>query len=102
VADLHGPNINSEPDRPAISARNARYGLVLFFVYLLFYGSYVLANVFAGEQMERTPLAGVNVAILSGFGLILAAFVLALVYGWLCRAAGEPTDQLPGDKAAGR
>ena len=32
--------------------------------------------------MEATPIAGVNVAILYGFGLIISAFVLALIYGF--------------------
>jgi hypothetical protein len=35
--------------------------------------------------MEALPLAGVNLAVLYGFALILAAFVLALLYGVLCR-----------------
>jgi uncharacterized membrane protein (DUF485 family) len=66
-------------------SRNARIGLVLFFVYLVLYGGFVLVSAFAPAVMETTLLAGVNLAILYGFGLILAAFVLALVYGWLCR-----------------
>jgi uncharacterized membrane protein (DUF485 family) len=36
--------------------------------------------------MEITPLWGVNLAILYGFGLIVAALALALIYAWLCRA----------------
>lgn len=64
--------------------RNTRQGLVLFCVYLVLYGGFVLTNAFAPELMEKTPLAGVNLAILSGFGLILAAFVLAVVHGVLC------------------
>ena len=31
-------------------------------------------------------MAGVNLAILYGFGLIIAALVLALLYGWLCKS----------------
>ena len=38
--------------------------------------------------MENTSPAS-RVAILSGFGLIIAAFVLALIYGWLCRVPDE-------------
>jgi hypothetical protein len=38
--------------------------------------------------MERTPFAGVNLAIWYGFGLIVAAIFLALVYGWACGASG--------------
>jgi uncharacterized membrane protein (DUF485 family) len=69
--------------------RNTRQGLVLFFVYLVLYGGFVLINAFAPETMEKTPLAGVNLAILSGFGLILAAFLLAVIYGLLCRGRSD-------------
>lgn len=65
--------------------RNARFGLVLFFVYLMLYGGFVLLAAFSPATMQRTPLAGVNLAVWYGFGLIVAAIVLALLYGWLCR-----------------
>jgi uncharacterized membrane protein (DUF485 family) len=67
------------------SARRARYGLVLFAFYLALYGGFVLLNAFAPSLMEVT-LAGVNLAVLYGLGLIAAAFLLALLYDWLCRA----------------
>lgn len=76
---------------------NARLGLVLFFVYLAFYAGFVLLAAFSPETMERTPWAGVNLAIWYGFALIVAAFVLALIYGALCssternRREAEPT-----------
>jgi uncharacterized membrane protein (DUF485 family) len=70
--------------------RNARVGLWLFFIYLAIYGGFVLLAAFSPATMQRTPLAGVNVAIWYGFGLIAGALVLALLYGWLCRVE-EPT-----------
>ena len=72
--------------------RNARIGLALFAVYLLLYGGFVGLAAFAPARMEATPLAGVNVAIWYGFGLIIAAMLLALVYGWVCRA-GMPSQR---------
>ena len=76
-------------DAPAESratiARNSRYGLWLFGVYLLLYGAYVLITAFAPWIMRREPFAELNIAILSGFGLIAAAILLAFIYGWLCR-----------------
>jgi uncharacterized membrane protein (DUF485 family) len=68
-------------------ASNARIGFVLFCVYLPLYGGFVFLNAYAPEAMEATPIKGVNLAILYGFGLIVAAFVLALVYGYLCNPA---------------
>lgn len=72
---------------------NARVGLILFTVYLLLYGGFVLLNAFATETMEWTPVAGVNLAILYGFGLIVAALMLAVLYGLLCKPAREQDER---------
>ena len=72
-----------------MSTRNTRIGLSLFAVYLLLYGTFVLLAAFSPDVMEATPLAGVNLAIWYGFGLIVAALVLALVYGWVCRLSSR-------------
>lgn len=72
--------------------RNAAIGMVLFVVYLVLYGGFVFLNAFSAETMESTPLPGINLAILYGFGLIIAAFVLAMVYGFLCRGTGTDAD----------
>lgn len=77
--------------------RNARLGLVLFLIYLVLYGGFTLLAAFAPGVMERTPAAGVNLAVWYGFGLIAAALVLALIYGWLCRNS-EPGRPDPGEK----
>ncbi len=80
----------------AMQTGNARLGLWLFGFYSLLYGAFVFVNAFAPAAMERTldvtgtplaALAGVNLAILSGFGLIVVAILLALLYGVLCSPA---------------
>ncbi len=73
-----------------MESSNARIGLVLFGVYLILYGGFVAINALSPQTMEMTPLAGVNLAILYGFGLIIAALILALIYGWICR--GDDTE----------
>jgi uncharacterized membrane protein (DUF485 family) len=73
-----------------MQSRNARVGLWLFFIYLAIYAVFVLLAAFSPATMQRTPLAGVNFAIWYGFGLIAGAFVMALLYGWLCRVE-QPT-----------
>lgn len=77
-----------------MQSRNARLGHLLFVIYTILYGAYVLLNAFSPETMEKTPLLGLNLAILSGFGLIAAAFLFAMLYGVLCTADGdiEPND----------
>ena len=81
-----------------MQARNLKIGLALFAVYLVLYGGFVLINAFSPESMEATPFAGVNLAILSGFGLIIAAFLLALLYGFLCRGADETDVKTGGEE----
>lgn len=86
-----GPVTPDEPHDPVTAARNARIGLWLFTIYLALYGGFVLINAFVPRWMAITPLWGINLAILYGMGLIVAAVGLSLVYCWLCRrpAAGS-------------
>ena len=88
---------NAPDESRATITRNSRYGLWLFGVYLLLYGAYVLTTAFAPQVMQRTALVGLNIAILSGFGLIAAAILLAFIYGWLCRnsASADETPRSP-------
>ena len=85
----HGPLHPKEVEDPQIAARNARYGMVLFLIYLAFYGGFVGLNAFAPAQMDSSPAFGLNLATLYGFALIVAAMILALVYSWFCR--GRPS-----------
>lgn len=71
--------------------RTSRLGLVLFGLYLVLYGGFVLLNMIAPTTMEATPLWGINTAVLYGFGLIVAAIVLALIYELFTNdGEGEP------------
>jgi uncharacterized membrane protein (DUF485 family) len=62
------------------SLRNARWGLLLFSIYFIFYAGFIGLNTFAPEIMSKTWWGGVNVAIWYGMALIAAAFGLAIVY----------------------
>lgn len=77
----------SQPDVPPQDTshieRNARLGLWLFGLYLLLYGGFVGISAFRPQAMDVVVVAGVNLAIVYGFGLIVAAIVLALIYVWL-------------------
>jgi uncharacterized membrane protein (DUF485 family) len=64
-----------------IDRHNARWGLVLFAIYVALYLGFMILAAFDPELMAKpTPLAGVNLAIVYGVGLIVAALVLAFVY----------------------
>jgi len=70
--------------------RNARYGLILFAIYVALYAGFIYLAVFQRESMALLLPGGVNLAIAYGFGLIIAALALALLYMALCsRPASE-------------
>lgn len=72
-----------------MQTNHSRLGLVLFFLYLLLYGGFMLINTFSPSTMEATPVAGLNVAILYGSGLIIAAFVFAIIYGMFAKSTED-------------
>ncbi|MDZ4689445.1 MAG: DUF485 domain-containing protein [Planctomycetaceae bacterium] len=87
----HGSASPAEVEDPVASRRNARNGLKLFAIYFTFYCGFVGLNAFWPDAMT-TDIAGINLAVWYGLGLIVAAFGLALVYMALCRGpVGTPT-----------
>ena len=80
-------------------ARNARYGLWLFAIYVLFYAGFVAISAFKFDAL-RAEVGGVNLAIAYGLGLIVLAFVLALIYMAMTRNEGTP-DAAGGAGAGG-
>ena len=72
-------------DHPHVVSRNARVGLVLFAIYVLLYGGFIFLAVFQTPLMGMSVFAGMNLAIAYGFGLIIAALVLAVIYMIICR-----------------
>ena len=79
-------------------SRNTGTGLFLFFIYLVYYGWFVLKNAFAPQSMEATSFFGVNAAVVHGFGLIVAAFVLAVIYEILCKPEETIKDEQPQEE----
>jgi len=74
---------------PETVSRNARVGLWLFLVYLILYAGFMGLNAFAPHKMAEAPFGGINLAVLYGLLLIVAAFLLALVYVFLVRNRAE-------------
>ena len=79
------PHPHPDDHHPETVSRNARVGLWLFLVYLILYGGFMALNAFAPQKMSAAPFGGVNLAVLYGLLLIVAAFVLAMVYVFLVR-----------------
>jgi uncharacterized membrane protein (DUF485 family) len=85
MAGFDHSHVPEEARDPEVERFNARLGIVLFAVYLIAYVAFVLINAFRPAIMDETPFAGINLAVLSGLGLIVGALVLAVVYAWFCR-----------------
>jgi uncharacterized membrane protein (DUF485 family) len=58
----------------------SRLGLVLFWIYVFLYGSFMGLVLVRPDLLSWRPFGGVNLAIASGMGLIAAALILAVVY----------------------
>lgn len=71
--------------RPAYS----KPGLFLFAIYLALYGGFIYLCAFRLDWMRRPGLGGVNHATWYGFTLIVAAFLMALLYMFLSRKEAE-------------
>lgn len=82
---MHHSTHSDEVRDPVVEAYNARLGLWLFALYSLAFLGFVLLNALWPASMEMVVVAGLNLAITYGFGLILGAFVLALIYASCCR-----------------
>ena len=62
-----------------------RLGVWMFLLYAVIYAGFVAINVFKPKLMEVRVIFGLNLAVFYGFGLIVMALVLALIYNALCR-----------------
>ena len=79
---LHEPAAAEEKD--AASEWKAKLGIKLFWLYSIIYMGFVGIAVFAPEKMKTPVLAGTNLAIIYGMGLIIFAILLGLVYNYVC------------------
>ncbi len=90
---LHEPAARSGPD-PA-QAYKSKLGVRMFLVYAITYASFVALNIISPLSMEKTIFLGLNLAVVFGFGLIIFALVLALIYNYAC---GLKEKELSTDK----
>ncbi len=79
---LHEPAAQQKSD-PA-SGYKTIIGGWMFLLYALIYIGFVAINILDAKMMERTVFMGLNLATTYGFGLIIFAMILALVYNALC------------------
>jgi len=78
-------SLAKDQEKKAVVAHNRRMGVILFIVYVIFYGGFMALSAFSPETMSEPFLGGVNVAVVYGFALIIVPLLLAFVYMKLCR-----------------
>lgn len=64
--------------------RNSRLGIIMFLIYVVFYGGFMLLSAFKPEVMSSPSLAGINLSVIYGFLLIVLAIIFAVIYMVLC------------------
>lgn len=77
----------------AASAYKTRVGLILFALYGLVYVGFVAINTINPTAMGQVIFAGLNLAVIYGFGLIILAIVMGLIYNVLCSRAEDNMNQ---------
>jgi len=79
---LHKPAADSGPDHA--SEYKMRLGAWMFSLYGLVYVGFVVVNLANPLLMEKIVFLNLNLAVAYGFGLIVFALVLALIYNHMC------------------
>ncbi len=78
----HGPTTDWGEDKAA--GYKSRLGIYLFIFYSLVYAIFVAINVLSPKSMGAIIFAGLNLASIYGFGLIVLAIIMGLIYNHLC------------------
>jgi len=79
---LHEPAAKNARD--VDTPYKTRLGVRMFLVYAVVYAAFVAINVIKPVLMERVIAFGLNLAVVYGFGLIIFALILALIYNHVC------------------
>jgi len=66
------------------SKKKAKLGVWLFIVYTIVYAIFVAIGVLNYEAMGKIVWGNQNLAVVFGFGLIVLAIVMGLIYNWIC------------------
>lgn len=66
-------------------SRNARLGLLFFFVYAAIYIGFVAICTFRYDWMGTIVFGGLNLAVVYGMSLIALAVVMAVIYMLVCK-----------------
>ena len=78
----HGPAVKLDADYA--SAQKAKLGIWLFFFYSFVYAIFVYIGVADSDLLGEKVLGGQTLGVVYGFGLIILAILLGLIYNHIC------------------
>ncbi len=94
---LHEPATKDTSKDNAIEFKT-RIGIFMFIAYGLVYAGFVGMNLMKPDSMEIVVFSGLNLSVVYGFGLIVLALAMALVYNHLCTAKEHALNRPEGSK----
>ncbi|PKO18102.1 hypothetical protein CVU37_07215 [candidate division BRC1 bacterium HGW-BRC1-1] len=93
---LHEPA--AKMGRDPAAAYKTRLGVWMFLAYSILYVGFVAINLLRPQLMEGTIFAGLNLAVVYGFGLIIVALIQALLYDTMCNRRERALAESAGEK----
>lgn len=90
--DHHTPSAEWKEDEKTAKLKS-RIGLWMFFIYSVIYSVFIIINV-VNPKLMGLDIGSLNLAIVFGFGLIILALIMALLYNALCGWVEEKTLKL--------
>ena len=78
----HGPAVKLGVDNA--SKKKARLGVWLFVLYTITYAIFVAIGVTDYKALGKIVFGNLNLAVVYGFGLIVFAILLGIVYNFIC------------------
>lgn len=79
---LHGEAVKMGKDEA--QAAKTKLGLILFAFYSAIYAGFVIINTLTPKTMGTKIFLGLNLAVVYGFGLIILAIVMGVIYNHIC------------------
>jgi uncharacterized membrane protein (DUF485 family) len=88
---LHEPAVLLGADHA--SKKKSKLGMILFVVYALLYGTFVIIGISHTHLLGVKVLAGLNLAVVYGMGLIVLAAVMGYFYSMICTRMENKMDK---------
>ena len=90
----HGPTTQWGEDK-AIGYKT-KMGVYLFIIYVVVYAGFIAINVASPQTMAKKIFAGQNLAVVYGFALIALAFIMGVIYDYLCTKKEDEMNKMEG------